>query len=353
MNKSDLSVDQFLELQGVKDHVDLDAEQQIRDYLETTDEASAVQMVVQGFGAWLSTLSFLIFLGVSGVLTDSPGELVLGICFAAAAISLGRFNRNTFLDQLGLAFALCGNTLLLIGVTNSVNADIETAIVAHAVIGSGMYCFYPNVVYRFLAPVVMSILLLTWSIESAAHWWAFDLLIAFHVALIGYLFLHRDYSGFRQPIANAVAVMLPVLLLFVSFQSSSPLGLRFETDRSLYVSSAVLTLALFFLFRRVVNRPTWLNEKSSRLAVGGTVILGIFTTPGVLAAGGLLILGRFTGHRLLASLGHGFLAVFLIVYYYNLNIDLAYKSWVLAGSGVLLLILRRLTRQPTVVCLSS
>ncbi len=35
-----------------------------------------------------------------------------------------------------------------------------------------------------------------------------------------------------------------------------------------------------------------------------------------------------------------FLPVFVVVFYYDLDISLAYKSWILAGSGALLLVAR-------------
>ncbi|MBI4777851.1 DUF4401 domain-containing protein [Candidatus Desantisbacteria bacterium] len=74
------------------------------------------------------------------------------------------------------------------------------------------------------------------------------------------------------------------------------------------------------------------------LAILSTILLGIFTTPGILVAIGLLVVGYTFGDRILTVLSYLFLPCFLIVFYYALNIDLAYKSWVVAGSGVILLV---------------
>ncbi|MCI5227648.1 MAG: DUF4401 domain-containing protein, partial [Candidatus Electrothrix sp. AX2] len=71
-----------------------------------------------------------------------------------------------------------------------------------------------------------------------------------------------------------------------------------------------------------------------------TVLLGIFTTPGILVAIALLVTGYAFGDRILTGLAYLFLPCFLIVFYYALHIDLAYKSYVVAGSGLLLLAVR-------------
>jgi uncharacterized membrane protein len=41
-------------------------------------------------------------------------------------------------------------------------------------------------------------------------------------------------------------------------------------------------------------------------------------------------------------LAYLFLPCFLIVFYYALHVDLAYKSYVVAGSGLLLLVVRQI-----------
>ena len=55
---------------------------------------------------------------------------------------------------------------------------------------------------------------------------------------------------------------------------------------------------------------------------------------------GLLALGYNYDDRILSGLAYLFLPVFLIMYYYALNVDLVYKSWILAGSGLILLAVR-------------
>ncbi|MCI5223928.1 MAG: DUF4401 domain-containing protein [Candidatus Electrothrix sp. AR4] len=53
-------------------------------------------------------------------------------------------------------------------------------------------------------------------------------------------------------------------------------------------------------------------------------------------------MGHAFGDRILTLFALLFLPCFLVVFYYALHIDLAYKSYVVAGSGLLLLIVRHI-----------
>jgi uncharacterized membrane protein len=63
-------------------------------------------------------------------------------------------------------------------------------------------------------------------------------------------------------------------------------------------------------------------------------------TPGILAAIIVLTVGFWRGNLLLMGLATAFLAGFLTAYYYNLDFTLLVKSFILMGTGVLLLALR-------------
>ncbi len=80
------------------------------------------------------------------------------------------------------------------------------------------------------------------------------------------------------------------------------------------------------------------------LAFVSTLLLGIFTAPSILVAIGLLIVGYALGDRILTALSFLFLPCFLVVFYYAFNVYLDYKTWVIAGSGVLLLVVRWIAR---------
>jgi len=97
---------------------------------------------------------------------------------------------------------------------------------------------------------------------------------------------------------------------------------------------------LIYLYFHLSNDVKRLGEPWLILAIVSTILLGVFTTPGILVAIGLLTLGYAIGDRILIGLSYVFGPLFLFYYYYSLTIDLAHKSWIIAGSGLLLLAVR-------------
>jgi uncharacterized membrane protein len=78
--------------------------------------------------------------------------------------------------------------------------------------------------------------------------------------------------------------------------------------------------------------------------VGVTLLASLpaLWTPGILAAVIVIVLGFRRGNRLLLGLGAAFLVVFLIAFYYYLDVTLLVKSLLLLATGLLLLGLRAL-----------
>jgi uncharacterized membrane protein len=75
-------------------------------------------------------------------------------------------------------------------------------------------------------------------------------------------------------------------------------------------------------------------------AVVITVSLGIMTTPGILVAIALMIIGYERIERSLTGLGIAIFPIFIWSYYYNMSLNLMTKSFILVGSGVILLAAR-------------
>ena len=70
------------------------------------------------------------------------------------------------------------------------------------------------------------------------------------------------------------------------------------------------------------------------------LILGSISAAGVLFALALFILGYAKHMRFFLILGALFLPIYLLFYYYNLDVTLLYKSLILILSGILLLLSR-------------
>ena len=76
------------------------------------------------------------------------------------------------------------------------------------------------------------------------------------------------------------------------------------------------------------------------IATMGVLLLATFTTPGILAAIGLMVLGYARRESELTGLGILFFPVFIVIFYFEWKTSLLTKSWILAGSGCVLLAAR-------------
>lgn len=151
-----------------------------------------------------------------------------------------------------------------------------------------------------------------------------------------WLYFAKRRSAALRPLAYACLLAAPGVLLLINLFGAWDRG---SDVTPVWPSSVLLALGLLWLYRRL-GGPGAYKAEWARIAVVATVLLAAFTNPGVLAAIGLLAMGYALADRTLLALGAAFLPTFIVLYYYALNVSLAYKSWVLAGSGALLLIVR-------------
>jgi len=300
--------------------------------------------ILSGIGAWFAAFFLIAFLGISGIITNETGAVVCGIAFLVAAVVLTKTCKATFPTQLALVLAFAGNIMTLVGICEYFHFShgIVPALSTHAAICAVMYILYPSSVYRFCAPVVLAVIATIW-ITEMGEFWFLNILIAAETLLAGLLILHTRRTLFLQPLIRAAAVTLPATLLFMNLAMIDIFHWRIweSTPNSpLGVSSAVLAAGLVYMFFRLAGGINQYRQPWLIMAVIATVLLGIFTNPGVLVAIGLLTAGYAYGDRILTALAYLFLPCFLVGLYYVMDVTLACKSAVIAGSGLILLILR-------------
>lgn len=325
-------------IQGLVSQEDVE---RIAESLDKSNQASKDPMYVRilcGIGAWFAAMFLILFLGISDILESGTGAISCGIIFLVAAIIIARASKATFLSQLSLALAFAGNTLVLVGVTDTfVRHEISVVLITHAVICAAVYPLYANSIYRFLAPTALVVLATAWIIEDEAFVFI-HVLVGAETLLAGILLLGKKRAALLTPLVYSAAAMLPATLLFINLTQANIW--RTDFNEPLWPSNILLAGGLIYLYLHLAGGPKRLREPWLILAVLSTILLGIFTTPGILVAVGLLIVGYAFGDRILTALSYLFLPSFLVFFYYALNVDLAHKSLVIAGSGVLLLVVR-------------
>jgi len=291
--------------------------------------------VLAGAGAWASVAFFLAFLGLAGLFpTTGPSAVVFGLVLLAAAVFLRRIGGKTFVSQLALALAIAGNTLAVLGLTEGGGHKMKVLnlALAQAFITALVYPFFRDVIYRFLAPVASVTLLVVWILDYSP-------LALFHVMIaalgVGFYFLFFEFERKRAliPLKYAVAFCLLGASALLTAIGSFP---DEEFNPTLWPSQVFLTLGVGLVIVRLGGIEMLRSERMITALVAAG-LFGAVSNPGLILAVGLLAMGYARDDRGLMSLAIAFLPPFLFLYYYDLDIGLAYKSWALLFGGTILL----------------
>ncbi len=294
--------------------------------------------ILSGIGAWVAAFFLICFLALTHALETRMIATIFGMVFLAGGIGIARASKTTFLNQLSLALVFAGNALVVFGVTSGFRGpDISVLVITHAIVCTVVYPLFPNSIYRFLAPTALAALVAVWIIDKRIFV-LMHFLIAVETAFAGKLLLLKKRREPLTPLVYSAAAMLPATLLFINLSQMNAWRIDFRIP--LWPSSIVLTAGLIYLYFHLYSRGNPFREPLLIVAILSTIVLGIFTTPGILVVIGLLIVSYAFDDRILAGFSYLFLLCFLVVFYYALNVDLAHKSWVIAGSGALLLAVR-------------
>jgi hypothetical protein len=278
------------------------------------------------------------FLALIHALENGIVATIVGMVFLAGGIGITKASKTTFLSQLSLALVFAGNSLVVYGVMSAFRTpDISIMVITHGIVCAVVYRLFPSSIYRFIGPTALAALLTAWIVYEKIFV-LMHFLIAAEMLFAGWLLLLKKRPNSLTPLVYSAAAMLPATLLFMGLTQVG--AWRIDLRVPLWPSSIMLALGLIYLYFHLAGGWRILHDPLLILAVLSTLLLGIFTTPGILVAIGLLIIGYSFDDRFLTGFSFLFLVCFLVVFYYVLNIDLAHKSWVIAGSGVLLLIVR-------------
>jgi hypothetical protein len=347
MSKNSPSVAELLEHLQAQKLITEGGVKRITERLEnpTTESKDPLYIrILSGIGAWVAAIFLIFFLGISHILQGGWGAVVCGILFLAGGIGIARATRRTFANQLSLALVFSGNLLILFGAGEVFRfRNLSLFIITHAIVCVIVYPLFSESIYRFVGPTVLVVLVTAWIIEQKLFV-LMHFLIAAETLFAGALLLLKKRRASLEPLVYSAAIMLPTTLLLMNLTHASLGELADVWGRGfkepLWPSSLLLTLGLIYLYFQLAGGKKMFQNSLLLFAVLSTILLGIVTTPGILVAFGLLIVGYAFDDRILTGLSYLFLLCFLVVFYYTLNIDLASKSWVIGGSGVVLLIVR-------------
>lgn len=293
--------------------------------------------ILIGLGAWLAAVFFIC--AIEMVLWDKEIlNLIIGIVLLAAGITVAKKVRFMFIQQLCLASVFAGNSLAVIALTrmNTVETGMMP-VIFQLFICAAVYPLFNNSVYRFIAPGAVAVLAIIWFYDENVLY-CIHILIAVEMLLAGILFLRKKNIISLMPLAYSAAFMLPVTILIMNLMNINLYTAKMSVE--LLPSSLTMGCGLLYLLFYVTTDKKYFRNPLIVLAIVSTVLLAAFTTPGILIAIGLLVLGYARHDKILTTAAFLFMPCFLVLFYYSLDVDLAYKSFIVGGSGVFLLIVR-------------
>ena len=312
-------------------------------------------------GALIASGFFFLFLAISGIL-DEDGFLILGLVFVAAAYGLlvAAKKSNPILQVF---FITCSFTLLAVGKIMFVIGFVEMfddlfslsqrGVIWAATLGVGLatvltYKLFPFVLDRFISSCfflgffIATVIALPDSdsdLMPVVTAWIMNFFFLAYMIYAGFLLLHEKIKKLYDPVAYALictllglAVMQSALMNVPKFQPV--LGIE------IWLPNFIAGFGLLYLLSHAVGGFKKQMDSQAIVIAAGVILLAFFTNAGILLSILLMVFGRMNHRPLVAFIGWISLTGFLIYYYYQLDFTLETKSYILLGSGGLLLGIR-------------
>lgn len=317
-----------------------------------------------GIAAWIAALFIGVFLGLTGWWAIPNAMLQLGIILTVGAIVLKRLlPRSIFWGQLTFAAILTGQGLLIsdfywrsfsdeltwfgfITVVDVWYKGMGATALFVIVLELFIFALYPDALHRMLSifAITTAVLVLIYIHEQPD--WIHG--VTFVLALGAVLSWQQElrllasrWHPFRAPLGYGLALALFGVCLF-SLDDLSLLPTQWWLSA---VGFTILLLYLVFTLLQELGRPIVSPVGLWALGAVALLLIPAYQTPGILAAIIVLLLSHWRHNGLLMGLATVFLLFFLGVYYYYLDITLLNKSYILMGTGAILLVLRFLFHQ--------
>lgn len=298
-----------------------------------------------GFGAWVSAVFLVSFVGAAVFNFRDAALLGLGLFCCAAAIVGRRSSEGVFAGQLALAVGLAGQGMIILA-TGSLADSPRAAAAATVGIALAMFALYPDRVQAFLSgaggALAALYLVRELKLPLAADAALLALAVLTHAVLLGRARL--QVGPFAERVPAAAAGLVVALLFSLMLRSQEDLFRWLFGHAPSGPRSAPLTLGLGILL--LVTAASALREGSSTrprgllagVALAVAVVAALtLRTPGLLGAAGMVALAFHRRSTVLLGVSIVFALAAGTVHYYDLSLSLLHKSAALAATGLVLL----------------
>lgn len=342
MNPSLESMIQQLQARELLANTDVEAITQFTEKRQHSEDLPVYLHLLAGVGAFIAAICFIGFLLASGIIQieDETTLIAWGLVFMVGGFALYKLGQgdsgslsHSFILQTSFCAMAVGKIAFVAGCAIATESRWGVTI-AGLLVTLFSYPLYQLVVDRFLScfAVLMSLFINLLIEESHL---LFNIVFFIQAAAMFVLLTYGRLTRTWEPLAYALVMSVCVMTGFLA--SANLMDYEVNTSVPTIVQ---LTLAGILIASILWAAGHWaaIRREPVLIAVLGVLLLTLLSTPGVFLGMILLILGYARHDNVLLRLGGIFIPVFLTLYYYNLDLNLAAKSAVLVGSGILLLI---------------
>lgn len=346
-NKAELvELLEFYEAEGI--HPKLDLKEFKIDYERLEENKTSILIQVLIFiGALLTAGFFLVFLGIAGLFNSGAAMLAFGVVITIASIVVPyAASQNANAEPFAMALTIVGVTLFSVGFMNQFSnfrpflwACMILALFIAIIAGSNLQKFAAIVCFNFCAywivwdmgiPIVFSFLILLNAIVVTVGW----------LKEAEVLSTYPQLGQWYVSIINGCSIsMIGLLVGSVNFSKKYYLDYGEEVIYNNYwwISALFLIVLVLWALNETLDLVGAQAKKTPILIGTGIALLLLIKAPGILGGILLLFLGVYAGYRLL--IGQGIVAIFFftVLFYYNLDTSLLFKSILMLSAGLLFL----------------
>ncbi len=306
-----------------------------------------VLKLLVGLGALIASLLFCLFIFFAfDIIFENEGTLItLGCIFIILSTVVQRLMSDEnpislfFWNQIIITALVVGYLLLSLGAFEFL--ELWEMCLLFFIITCINYPFYTMPVGRFIMVLnvlcftLVNIFISTDGIGTQEI--LYNIFILFQSIGLVILLKFGIEKPIYTPLLYALATSLLISLLWLNIYDLSDYN-----NKNLYIgvlfSNILMSAWLISLLYIIAGSVKEFKREPFIIASIGVLLLGGISASGIIFALGLMVFAYAKQEKALTALGIFSLILFIILYYYNLNISLLYKSFILTGSGVLLLI---------------
>lgn len=293
-----------------------------------------------GVVGWLAALFllFFLFMAFEGAIREAGHALVMGTVLMVAALGLNRTARRSDLwDQFVLALALAGDAWLLYGLIDWMDMDSAPLWFGLCALSLGVAALFEHWLVRLFHSFAAAILLTLGLACLGLQLLALPLVMAALTAC----WLRAEHEPLRHQLYESLTLGLALSLLVLGRLHHPLWNEGFSVLDELGHSRLPLWLNPLLCAALLLGIMVRLKLP---LLYGLPLVLISALIPGMGAGALVLVLGFYGGSLGLMTLAGLLLLGFGSLYYYDLGLTLMTKSWLLLGSGALLLGARQLLK---------